>query len=140
MRTALDTNIISSIWSSEPTAAYFSEALAVAKQAGGLAICAVTYAELLAHPLATEPFVLSTLARMGVAIDFATYEAVWTETGVRYAQYAARRRSERDQPRRLVPDFFVGAHAFLQADQLITRDIAFYQRNFPELRLYPLSL
>jgi hypothetical protein len=29
---------------------------------------------------------------------------------------------------------------FLQADQLITRDIAFYQRNFPELRLYPLSL
>jgi predicted nucleic acid-binding protein len=141
MRTALDTNIISSIWSSEPTAAHLSEALAAAKQAGGLAVSPVTYAELLAYPLATEPFVQSTLARMGIAIDFATTEAVWTEAGIRYAQYAERRRrSEKDQPRRLVPDFFVGAHALLQADQLITRDMAFYQRNFPELRLYPLSL
>jgi predicted nucleic acid-binding protein len=118
-----------------------SVVLAAAKRRGALTICPVAYAELLAHPLATESFVLTTLAAMGIVTDFAIPEAIWKEAGLRYARYAERRRySQREQPRRLVPDFFIGAHALLQADQLITGDIAFYQRNFPELRLSPLSL
>jgi predicted nucleic acid-binding protein len=71
-----------------------------------------------------------------VAVDFELGEQVWLEAGRRYAGYAKRRRqSGQEQPRRLLADFVIGAHALLTADRLITLDRGRYERDFPELKL-----
>src|SRR5205814_1089067 len=56
VRTALDTNIVSALWSSEPLASRIAADLSEAHARGGLVICAPVYAELLAHPSATLSF------------------------------------------------------------------------------------
>ena len=57
MRTAIDTNIISALWTGEPSAGKIVAILARASRAGGLTIAAPAYAELLAYPGATPEFV-----------------------------------------------------------------------------------
>jgi len=45
---------------------------------------------------------------------------------------AAARRHRAHEPRRLAADFVIGAHA-RAVGRLVTRDAAFYERNFPSL-------
>lgn len=99
-------------------------------------MCPVVYAELLAYPGATEAYVRGFLQDTGVVVDLRLEERVWTETGLRFARYAARRRrSTGEGPRRLLADFLIGAHALVQADRLLTLDPKVYQQDFPEVRL-----
>ena len=134
MRTALDTNVLSALWSAEPLSAEVSEALEDAAAAGGLVICAVVYAELLAHPKASPDFVDGFLAATDIAVDFSFGEPVWREVAARFAKYAVRRRASRGRSaKRLVADFLVGAHALIRADRLLTLDRSRYARDFPEL-------
>ena len=96
----------------------------------------VVFAELLAYPGATEGFVRRFLEDTGVVVDLKLEERVWTESGLRFARYAARRRrSAGEGPRRLVADFLVGAHALVQADRLFTLDPKVYRQDFPEVHL-----
>ncbi|MHB1699187.1 MAG: type II toxin-antitoxin system VapC family toxin [Acidobacteriaceae bacterium] len=137
MRTALDTNILSALWSREPLASAIAKQLGEAKHQGALLLSAVVYAELLAYPNATEHFVNDFLAQTGVKVDFHFEDATWIESGRRFARYAKRRRqSARESPKRLLADFLVGSHALLQADRLMTLDPSRYKQDFPELRLY----
>lgn len=55
MRTAIDTNVLSALWSREKLAADVAKKLGNAKIEGGLVIGAPVYAELLAHTKATKP-------------------------------------------------------------------------------------
>jgi hypothetical protein len=136
MRTAIDANVISAIWSREPSAERAIAQLGSAKAAGALLMCPVVYAELLAYPGATEAYVRGFLQDTGVVVDLRLEERVWTETGLRFARYAARRRrSTGGGPRRLLADFLIGAHALVQADRLLTLDPKVYQQDFPEVRL-----
>ncbi len=136
MRTALDTNVISALWSSEPLASQIAAALARAHAHGGLVICAPVYAELLAHPSANERFVDQFLSDTSIAIDFALDESVWRQASRSFAAYAKRRpRSGGGVPKRLLVDFVVAAHALLAADRLMTLDAARYERDFPKLRI-----
>jgi predicted nucleic acid-binding protein len=136
VRTALDTNIISALWSKEPLASTIAKHLGDAKADGGLVIGAPVYAELLASPKATESFVNGFLADTGVAVDFEFRQPVWLEAGRRFARYAKRRRcSTRETPRRLLADFIIGSHALIRADSLMTLDPARYKQDFPELKL-----
>ena len=57
MRTAVDTNVISALWSGEPASRGMAELLGRAQSEGGLVISAPVYAELLAYPSATLTFV-----------------------------------------------------------------------------------
>ena len=136
MRTAIDANIISSIWSREPTAEKIVEQLGKARQEGALLISPFVFAELLAYPGATETYVRGFLEATGVVVDYKLDESMWNETGRRFARYAARRRQATGEgPRRLLADFLIGAHALVQAERLLTLDPKRYNQDFPELRL-----
>jgi predicted nucleic acid-binding protein len=136
MRTAIDTNIISALWTGEPSAEKVTAILALSSDLGGLTIAAPAYAELLAYPGATPGFVDSFLDSTRAVIDFRLDEAIWREAGLRFAKYAARRRLRRGgAPRRLLADFIIGAHALLRADRLLTLDLPLYARDFPELKI-----
>jgi hypothetical protein len=136
MRTALDTNVISALWSSEPVASQVAAELAQAHAQGGLVICAPVYVELLAHPAATQNFVDTFLADTHITIDFALEEAVWRQTAKAFAGYARRRRrSGGGTAKRLLADFVVAAHALLRADRLMTLDATRYKQDFPDLHM-----
>lgn len=136
MRTAIDSNIISAIWSGEPSAPKIVAQLGEARLDGALLVSPVVIAELQAYPGATEDFVRDFLAVTGVTVDYGLKEEVWRETGRRFARYAGRRRkSSKADTKRLLADFLVGAHALIQADRLMTLDPERYERDFPEVRL-----
>ena len=136
MKTALDSNILSALWSGEPSAARIKDQLTHARAEGSIVICAPVYVELAAHPLVAKGFVDRFLADTGIGIEFAMDEAVWRRAAVGFAAYALRRRhSSGASPKRLLPDFLIAAHAVLSADHLFTLDPSRYRQDFPELRL-----
>ena len=136
MRTAIDSNVFSSIWSREVTSPNLLEKLDKARSEGTLLISPVVFAELHAYPGATGSFLQEFLRRTGVLVDYHLDLMVWSETAERFAAYSVRRRVVKgDSPRRLLTDFIVGAHALIQADRLLTLDTGLYKRNFPELQL-----
>ena len=140
MRTAIDTNVLSALWSGEPLAVLASDQLDHAASAGGLVICGAVYAELLAHPKAKLDFVDHFLSVTGISIDFDLGESVSREASVRFAKYATRRRASRGgRAKRLLVDFIVGAHALLRSDRLLTLDTSRYLRDFPELKQITLA-
>ena len=137
MRTALDTNVVSALWSNESSATAIAKCLGNAKHDGAVLISGIVYCELLAYPNGAEAYVNTFCADTGITIDLQLQDAAWIEAGRRFANYAARRRkSKAESPKRLVADFLVGAHALMQADRLMTLDPARYQQDFPELHLY----
>ena len=136
MRTAVDTNIFSALWSGEPTASAVVALLGEARAKGGIVICGAVYAELLAHPKATQAFVDGFLMQTGVTAEFDTDEKIWRDAARAYARYAQRRRvSGGTQTKRLLVDFIVGAHAVNRADRLLTLDVSRYAQDFPKLTL-----
>jgi predicted nucleic acid-binding protein len=136
MRTAVDTNAISALWSREPSASRMVQLLGRAQAEGGLVIAAAVYAELLAHPGATAQFVDEFLISTRIAVDFDLGESVWRDAGGRFAAYTQRRRrSAGGHPKRLLVDFLIGAHAVLKADRLLTLDASRYRKEFSKLRL-----
>lgn len=136
MRTALDTNVLSALWSDEPSARGVESVLFKARSEGGLVICAPVYCELLAYPSATRQFVQEFLAETGILVDFPLDEEVWQRAADSFVAYAKRRRRSRGgSPKRMLVDFVVAAHALLRADRLMTLDASRYRRDFPTLRI-----
>jgi predicted nucleic acid-binding protein len=137
MRTAIDCNIISAIWSGEESASRVLVQLGKAKLEGALLISPFVFAELLAYPRATELFVREFLENAGVIVDYRLDERIWSEAGLRYARYGARRRQATGEgTRRILADFLIGAHALVQAERLLTLDPERYRQDFPELLLF----
>jgi predicted nucleic acid-binding protein len=137
VRTAIDTNILSALWSNEAAARNIPRQLGDAKGHGALLIAPVVYVELLAYPQATESFLNNFLSDTGITVDFQMEEAVWVDAGKRFARYAERRRKPgQGESKRLLADFLIGSHALLQADRLMSLDPARYRQYFPELRLF----
>jgi predicted nucleic acid-binding protein len=136
MRTALDTNIVSPIWSGAPTAATIVAQLSKARADGALVVSAPVFVELSAVPGLNVRLVRKALAEMAIAIDFDMGEDVWELAATSFAAYAIRRRrSGGGSPKRLLPDFVIASHALLKADRLMTRDASRYVLDFPKLRL-----
>ena len=108
----------------------------MARAQGSTVICAPVYVELAAHPLVAPGFVDKFLADTRITAEFGLEEEVWRRAAEAFAAYAQRRRrSEGAQPKRVLADFLIAAHAQLRADRLFTLDPARYRRDFPDLRL-----
>jgi predicted nucleic acid-binding protein len=136
MRTALDTNILSPIWSAAPSAVTIAAQLSKARAEGALVISAPVFVELSAVPGLSIETVRKALAETDIAIDFELEEDVWMLAATTFAAYAVRRRrSGGGPPKRLLPDFVIASHAQLNADRLMTRDASRYAADFPNLRL-----
>jgi predicted nucleic acid-binding protein len=136
MRTALDTNILSLVWSGEPSAATIAARLSRARADGALVVSAPVFVELSAIPAVNVQRLEKLLGEMTIAVDFDLGEDVWRLAATSFAAYAIRRRSSGGgSPKRLLPDFVIASHALLQADRLMTRDASRYSQDFPTLRL-----
>ncbi len=136
MRTALDTNILSPIWSAAPSAVTIAAQLSKVRAEGALVVSAPVFVELSAVPRLNAHTVRKALAETAITIDFDLDEDVWMLAAARFAAYAVRRRSSGGgPPKRLLPDFVIAAHALLKADRLMTLDANRYSVDFPSLRL-----
>lgn len=136
MRTALDTNILSPIWSGAPSAATVAAQLSKLRAEGAIVICAPVFVELSAIPGMNVQTVRKALAETAIAIDFDLEEDVWMLAAESFAAYAMRRRrSGGGSPKRLLTDFVIASHALLKADRLMTLDPARYNLDFSKLNL-----
>lgn len=137
MSVALDTNVIVEVVGGTPDAS--RRAIELLRQHGSrsrLVISPIVYAELFAHPAWGAEDVREFLSATGVAVDWELPEIVWARAGDTFARYAKRRRRHESKPvpRRLLADFVIGSHA-VEVGTLMTGDVEFFRRNFPELHV-----
>lgn len=135
MRTAIDTDILSALWSGEPSASRISQFLYGSTGVGGLVIHPFVYMEARAHPRASVAVVNQFLKDTRIDVDWISGEQVWLLAAERYEQHVQRRRRQGGGPKRFPADFLVAAHALLRADRLVTLDQRNYRADFPELIL-----
>ena len=137
MITAVDTNVLVALWDRDDALNSTAQAaLDAAFARGKLVISGAVFAELLALPHRREAFIEEFLGETGIGVDWITDEAVWRVAGRAFQAYANRRRKQKSaEPRRLLADFLIGAHAFENGFPLLTLDDGIYRAAFPRLRI-----
>lgn len=137
MTTAIDTNVIVALWdASAKLNEAARSALDAALASGSLVISAPVYAELMAAPGRSAAFLDVFLRDTRLQIDWHLSEAVWRAAGQAFQKYAVRRRRQKStEPRRILADFLIGAHAAVLGYKLLTLDDRLYRAAFPGLRL-----
>lgn len=156
MITAVDTQVFLDVLLADPRFGTASAAaLDRARREGSLVIGEVVYAEL-ATRFPSRRELSRFLAETGVALVESSREALW-RAGSAWKQYAASRRGTAELRcpgcgqaflcscpgcgrtvawrQHVIADFLIGAHAWTHADRLLTRDVAYFRRWFPELKL-----
>jgi hypothetical protein len=135
--TAIDTNVIASLWSGDDQLNQSARtAIEAAAGNGALAMSTPVFAELMAAPGITEDFVAEFCARKRIVVEWQIPENVWREAGRAYRANARRRRHSGDpHPRRILADFLIGAHALANGYALLTMDKSVYRAAFPALKL-----
>jgi predicted nucleic acid-binding protein len=138
MTVAIDTNVISGLWSGLPALSTPARvSLQRAGQRDALVIAPVVYAELAAAPGRDLAAVDAFLRDAGIDVDWDLDREVWRLAALAYRGYAERRRRERGgaESRRILADFVIGAHAEQMADALLTFDRRIYRAAFPSLTI-----
>jgi predicted nucleic acid-binding protein len=134
--TAIDTNILIDVVEDDASRSQRAlAALDARARKGALVISPAVYAELCAHPGWSALEVDRFLASLTIRVAWQPDPETWRKTGAAFSEYAhRRRRSGSSAPRRLLADFFIGAHAAL-CGAFITRDGTFFSRAFPGLHV-----
>lgn len=137
MTTAIDTNVVTALWNNDDTLNVRAQAaLDAVFGRGRLVVSGVVYAELLAAPSRTEQFVDRFLEAAGIEVEWELNERLLRAAGLAFRGYAERRRRQTGaEPRRILADFLVGAHAMLNEYRLLTLDTGMYRAAFPRLEL-----
>ena len=132
--TAVDTNILIDLLIEDARFQPQSEkALQEISREGALVICEAVYAEI-AGWFPEKSQLESFLQEAGITLMPSSHEILWKAGQM----WRKNRKGHTDEPvfrRRLLADYLIGAHALLQADQLLTRDKGFYRAAFSGLRL-----
>ncbi len=142
MTTAVDANVIISLWDKDPVVSSPSRrALEIAFLRGGLVIAAPVFAELLAAPGRTEAFLAKFLRDTTIMVDWDLGEEVWRTAAKAFQSYAERRRKQRDSgTRRILAHFIIGAHAQVNGFRFLTGDERLYRAAFPQLKIETVAL
>ncbi len=137
MTTAVDTNVVVALWDRDPVLSSAAQsALDTALSRGRLVVGAPVFAELMAAPGRSEPFLNSFVKDTGIGVEWDLHEDIWRSAGRAFQKYAARRREKRAPgPRPILADFLIGAHASEQGYRLLTLDDHIYRAAFPSLAL-----
>lgn len=135
MTTAIDTNVLVTLWDVEDTLHRPARhALEEAFEQGSLAIVGAVFAELLAAPGRTEEFLDQFCEETGIEVEWELSEEIWRAAGLAFQGYAARRKRQKGtEPRRILADFLIGAHAAVNGYRLLTLDAGLYRASFPKL-------
>ena len=125
----VDTNVLLDVFKRDPVWMPWSAQHLRRGRAQGLAINIVVYAELVGHP--GFDFDLDAFLD-----DLQISLPEISRTAARDAALAFRRYRERGGARTgVLPDFFIGAHAAVQAWGILTRDARRYRSYFPTVGL-----
>ena len=137
MTTAVDTNVIVALWDRDKALSSAAQSgLDSALGRGSLVISAPVFAELMAAPARSESFLDSFCKDTGIVVEWHLEELVWRIAGQAFQAYAGRRRKQRESnPRRILADFLIGAHALRRGYHLLTLDDHLYRAAFPDLSL-----
>ena len=136
MTIALDTNVLSALWNDNDALNRVAAKALEDKKQEQMVICGVVYAELIGAPGKTEAFVDRFCEEAGIAVEWELKEKMWRMAGAAFQAYATRRKRQRGaEPRRLLADFLIGAHAVVSGYKLLTLDAGWYKTAFPGLRL-----
>lgn len=135
MTTSLDTNVIVALWDEDDELHRRArKALDAALAQGPLVMAGAVYAELLAGPGRDDEFVDRFCEDSGITVEWELGERIWRVAGKAFQGYAGRRRKGRaSEPRRILADFVIGAHAAVQGYRLLTLDARVYEAAFPGL-------
>lgn len=132
MRTAIDTSVLLDVLVDDPTHAQRSEAaLRRASEQGALIISGCVLAEI-APAFSTNADLDEFLGDWNVAFVPSSRQSA-ALAGDMFRRYLGRR--PRNQQRRVIADFLVGAHARCLADRLLARDRGYYRDYFDGLVL-----
>jgi len=134
---ALDTNVLSALWSDNDALNLVARKdLDEVSGREALVICGVVYAELIGAPGRTETFVDRFCEEAGIAVEWELKEKIWRTAGRAFQAHALRRKKHgRAEPRRLLADFLIGAYALENGYKLLTLDGGLYKTAFPGLKL-----
>ncbi|OFX14236.1 MAG: hypothetical protein A2Z18_06750 [Armatimonadetes bacterium RBG_16_58_9] len=131
MIVCVDTNVILDVVTDDPSFADESQRLlSSAYDCGSLVICEFVYAEL-APQFESKEDLDSALKLIGARIVEGGADVAYL-AGRKWAEY----RASGGTRKRILADFFIGAHALLTADCLLSRDRGFYKSYFPQLRQF----
>ncbi|HQZ98465.1 MAG TPA: type II toxin-antitoxin system VapC family toxin [Pyrinomonadaceae bacterium] len=137
MITAIDTNVLIALWDEDDALNIPARnALDAAYDAGRLVVSGMVFAELLSGPRRTEEVIEGFLAEAAIAIDWEIDEPIWRNAAKAYQGYSKRRkRQNQKEPRRLLTDFLIGAHAYERKYALLTLDARIFKIAFPRLKV-----
>lgn len=137
MITAIDTNVILALWDAAESGHLAAlKMLDDATARGAVVICGAVFGELLAGPGRTEEFVDQFVRDTDIRVDWSSTEAVWRTAGSAFQKYATQRlRRKSGVPRRILTDFYIGAHAYHNGYALLTLDEGIFRKAFPKLNL-----
>jgi predicted nucleic acid-binding protein len=134
--TALDTNIILGVFEGEESLArYLARLIDQLAAHGPVIVAPVVYAEMVASPQRLPGLIDVFLAQTPVRVEWGLDATAWNRVGLAYRDYGQNRRLQGDgtQPRRILADFIIGAHALQYDATLLTWDDAIYRAYFPSL-------
>jgi predicted nucleic acid-binding protein len=122
MTSAIDTNVIVSLWDEDLSNLVARNALDTAMIRGAVVVSGAVYTELMGGgrvPRMLDEFFDET----GIEVDWAMDRAIWERAGVAYRGYVERRRRNKAEvPKSILADFIIGAHASRHGHTWVTLD------------------
>jgi predicted nucleic acid-binding protein len=136
MITALDTNIVVAFANQDHDDHDRVQKVFQTISRSRMVISPFVYSELHANPGFTPDTLDRELQSISIRIDKTVKDDVWTLAGKAFREYTQRRKKTiGDFPRRILPDFLIGAHALSSQAQFLTLDECTYRIAFPDLKL-----